>query len=542
MSIHSTSRQLVCEPTLPIEMNSLSPELWHMVASHLSIQDATQLRLASRFFADVAGAHILPEVTFHIHQDDFARLRGIASSRVLAANVKSVTYFARAYESPVVSFDKFKKNHKDRVMLQSRPFLNIPGPQPKPADDLTLWHEYERYERLVAVQDQIQADMADLVCLKEALANFTGLRHATMSSGNLFYEGLALDKPSPFRAPIQPPTNWLEPEGVRQLEVMLKALVYNNIKVQSLRAGTFHWIFFDKSSTELERLFQPVLDAVHVELEITLELDENLHDVDGQTEKCRRSMEQGMVRDVLARMRRLELLRVGFLCDLDMDETYKPAFLRDIMSPSHRWPHLSRLELSAIEGDRHALMQCLRLHKDTLQFLCLQDFDLGETSWEKLLPDIRGTLYLEDACICGYLTGCVEDGPDRGQTELWGLNRPGIWENDMRASINRYCRKRGEDYPDEVPLTDEVVQRHFGQYVRCHVEKTQAEDWEETLQLEEVQELRWAGLDGDSESSESGWDGYESDESNEFDGEDDDDELVGVGHPMGSHESDAGVD
>lgn len=184
VSIHSTSRHLACEPTLPIRMNSLSPELWHMVASHLSIQDATQLRLASRFFADVAGAHILPEVTFHVHQNDFTRLRGIANSRVLAPNVKSVTYFTMAYESPVISFDKFKKNHKERLMLQSRPFLDIPGPLARPADDLTLWHEYEKYERLVAVQDQIQADMADLVCLKEALANFTGLRHATMSSGN----------------------------------------------------------------------------------------------------------------------------------------------------------------------------------------------------------------------------------------------------------------------------------------------------------------------------------------------------------------------
>lgn len=331
---------------------------------------------------------------------------------------------------------------------------------------------------------------------------------------------------------------------------MLEALAYNKIKLQSLRAGTFNWIFFDKSSTELERLFQPVLDAVHVELEITLELDENLHDVDGQTEKCRRFMKRGMVRNVLSRMRRLELLRVGFQCDLDMDETYKPALLRDIISPSHHWPHLTQLELSAVEGDRHAVMQCLRLHRDTLRFLCLQDFDLGETSWEKLLPDIRNTLYLEDACICGYITGCVEDGPDKGQLELWGLNSPEIWENDMRASINRYCRKRGEDYPDEVPLTDEVVQKHFGQYVRCHVKKTQAEDWEEMRQFEkardrELRELRGAGLvpprEVDSESSGSGWDEYDSDESDEFDDEDDD-ELVGVGHPTESHESGDGVD
>lgn len=500
-----------------------------MIASHLSVQDATQLRLASRFFADVAGAHILPEVTFHLHQDDLARLRGIASNRVLAANVKSITYFAREYESPVVSFDKFKKNHKDTLVLQAPPFSRNPDPQAKPADDLTLWHEYETYERMVAVQDRIKADMTDLACLKDALAKFTGLKHATMSSGNIFYEGYANDKPSPFKAPVQPPTLWLDPEGVRHLEVMLEALACNNIQVDSLRAGTFDWNFFDKSSTDLDRLFRPALGAAHVELEISLELDEDMHDVDGQTEKCRNFMERGIVRDVLARMGRLELLRVAFMCD--MDELHKPAVLKNIVNPSHHWRNLTQLELAGIEGDRHSVMQVLRLHKDTLRFLCLQDFDLGETSWEKLLPEIRNTLDLEDACICGDLTGRVEDEPDKGLPEFWDLNRPGIWENDMRASINQYCRNRGQDYPDELPLTDEVVQKHFDQYVRCHVKKTQAEDWEDVRQAKkemdrEVRELRQAGLlpphrDGDSEGSESGWDDSGLDDPDIFDDDDD---------------------
>lgn len=521
-----------------------------MIASHLSIQDATQLRLTSRFFADVAGAHILPEVTFHLHQDDFARLRGIASNKVLAANVKSITYFAREYESPVVSFDKFKKNHEDTLILQAPPFSLNSDPRAKPADDLTLRHEYEKYERMVAVQDQIKADMADLACLKDVLAKFTGLRHATMSSGNLFYEGIANDKPSPFKAPVQPPTHELDPEGVRHLEVMLEALTYNNIQLESLRTGTFEWIFFDKSPSELERLFRPALDAFHVELEIALDLDENMHDVDGQTEKCRQFMERGILRDVLARMERLELLRVAFMCD--MDELQKPVILRDIISPSHHWQHLTQLELAGVESDRHSVIQVLRLHKDTLRFLCLQDFDLGETSWEKLLPDIRNTLCLEDACICGDITGRVEEGPDEDLPEFWDLNKPGIWENDMRASINRYCRNRGEGYPDELPLTDEVVEKHFDEYVRCHVKKTQAEDWEDVRQAKkemdrEVRELRQAGLlppprDDYSEDSDSGWDGSGLDDPDIFDDDDDEYDAMAIAELLGEdQESDGSV-
>lgn len=532
-------------------MTSLSPELWHTVASHLSIEDATQLRLVNKFFADVAGAHILPDVTFHMHQDDFARLRGIASNGVLAPNVRSITYFAREYESPVISVDKFKKIHKDTLMFQAPPFSLNPESQVKPADDLTLWHEYKKYERMVAVQDQIKAGMADLACLKDALAKFTALRQATMSSGHVFYEGWANDKPSPFKAPVQPPTKWLDPEGVRHLEVTLEALTYNNVQLESLRAGTFDWTFFDKTSTELERLFRPALNAFHVELEISLRLDDNMYDVDGQTEKCRQFMERGMVRDVLARMRRLELLRVAFMCN--MDEPYKPAVLRNIMSPSHHWPNLTQLELTGVQGDRHAMLQVLRLHKDTLRFLCLQDFDLGETSWEKLLPDIRNTLHLEDACICGDLTGHVEDGPDKGQTEFWDFNRPGIWENDMRASVNRYCRRRGEDYPDELPLTDEVVQKHFDQYVRRHVKQTQAEDWEDMRQAKkemdrEVREMRRAGLlppprDGYSEGSESDWGDSGLDDPDRFDDDDDEYDAMAIAEFLRqSEESDGSVD
>lgn len=505
-----------------------------MVASHLSIEDATQLRLANRFFADVAGAHILPDVTFHMHPDDFARLRGIAGNGVLAPNVRSITYFAREYKSPAVSFDKFKEQHETSLMLQLKPSSRRSACKVEPADDSTLWFEYEKYERMVAVQDQTKADMADLAYLKDAFAKFTGLRRVTMSSANMFYDGH--DKPSPFfMTPVQPPTNWPKPEGVRHLEVMLEALAYNNIKVESLRAGTFDWTFFNKSSTELERLFRPVLDAMHVELDIGMALDENFHDVDGNADECRRFMERGMVRDLLARMKRLDLLRVGFFCD--MYAPYKPAVLRHIMSPSDHWPHLTQLELSNVEADRHTLMQVLGLHKDTLQFLCLQDIHLGETSWQKLLPEIRNTLCLKDACICGSLTGRVEDEPGEGYFERWDLNMVGVWENDMRASINRYCRNGGEGYPDELPLTDEVVQKYFDEYVKCHVGKTEAEDWEENCQGDEElrRKLREAGLlpprDGDSEDSESGWDDYDSDE---LYGDEEDDDGDDEGESLGS--------
>ena len=448
-----------------------------------------------------------------MHQDDFARLRAIASNGILAPNVRSLTYFTTAYKSPAVTFQEFKEHHVD-VLMQQRSPLSMEWV--KPADDLTLRPEYEKYGRMIALQDQIKFDMADLACLKDVLAKFKCLRQVTMSCGNIFYEGWVHEKPSPFITAFPPPTQIQRSGSVRHLEVLLEALAHNEIKVQSLRAGLVDWVFFDKSQTELERLFRPVLDAEQVELEISLDTDDNLHDINGNTSTCRQFMERGVVSGLLGHIERLQILRVGFM------RRYKPAMLKDIMSSSHHWPHLKQLELSNVQADRHLLMQVLSLHKDTLRFLCLKNFNLGETSWEKLLPEIRKNVYLEDACICGALTGQVEDMPDSVLPEAWELELP-IWENDMRASINCYCKKGGENYPDELPLTDEVVRKHFDQHVRSHVRMTQAEEWEEKCQVGAAVRREWqeAGLmartdSEDSKDSEPDWYGHDSDDQDDL--------------------------
>ncbi|KAK2602511.1 hypothetical protein N8I77_009036 [Diaporthe amygdali] len=535
-------------------MYSLSPELWHMVATYLSIEDAKQLRLASRFFADIAGAHILPIVTFHMNEDDLSRLRGIADNGVLAPNVKSLTYFTRAYESPAVPLEEFTRHHETSVKVDrltfGEGFLRA-----DPVDDRTMEVEYEKYKLMVDAQDRIRDGMTDLACLKDTVAKFTGLKQVIMSSGNVFYEGCAHGKLSPFLGTVPPPTQWPRPEGVRHLEVMLEALVHNNHSVDSLCAGTLDWRFFDKSPTELARLFQPVLNAVQLELELCLDLDENGNDILGDTEKCRQFMERGTLRGVLKTMKKLDTLRVVFHGDLGMQAC--PALLKDVIDPSHHWPNLTYLELCKVECDRHSLMQLLELHKDTLQGLCLSEIDLGETSWKKLLPDIRNNLDLEDVCICGTLAGRPEDTTDEIRWETWDLSMVGVWENDMRASINCYCRNNGRDYPDELPLTEEVVQKYFERYVRCHVKCSEAEDVESTRQAEEDMRRRQreAGLipliDSESDSGSEGsgislgdyfWDEDEDEDEDDNDNDDDDERLSVVEGSSERNETENSVD
>ncbi|KAI3396450.1 hypothetical protein diail_12170 [Diaporthe ilicicola] len=438
--------------------------------------------LSAEFWHIVVRAHILPYVTFHRDEDDLARLRGIAGNGVLALNVKAITYFTSVYESPVVSFSKFTQHHEQSLQWKRMPFEVPSAKDGEPLDECTMKLEYEKYKRLVAVQDQIRDDNPDLACLKDAVARFTGLRQVTMSSGNTFYEGSVPEKLSPFLSGVQAPTHWPEPEVVRNLEAMLEALACNNHSVESLRAGTLDWSFFDKSSTELARLFRPVLNAVDVELEISMERDHDFNVVRDNSEKCRRLMERGMLRDLLEPMKKLDTLCVMFHGDFNSSRC--PVTLKEIVGPGHDWPHLTLLELSKVECDRQALLQVLERHKDTLRLLCLQDIDLGETSWKKLLPNIRNTLDLDNACICGTLTGRSEDAVDSAQLGSWSLSAVGIWDNYMRAPINLYCRHNGKLYPDEVPLTEEVVRKYFEQYVRSYVKKSQAEDREAQRQAD----------------------------------------------------------
>lgn len=47
---------------------------------------------------------------------------------------------------------------------------------------------------------------------------------------------------------------------------------------------------------------------------------------------------------------------------------------------------------------------------------------------------------------------------------------PEVGCHDMRESINVYCRQGGALYPDELPLNDEVVDKHFDEYVKSVME------------------------------------------------------------------------
>jgi hypothetical protein len=225
-------------------------------------------------------------------------------------------------------------------------------------------------------------------------------------------------------------------------------------------------------------MFEPFQNLISFELEISASSgEETIYFRGDGVECCRQEMEKGLVKDVLTTMQSLQVLHVKMDISGLPDFAYAAA-LGNIIGSRQQWPNLKELVLGAVECDRHELMKVLEQHKSTLRKLCLQDMHLRNTSWAKLLPEIRRKLYLYDACICGEMNGTSEDPCP--VLEHWNVSIADTDHNRQRDSINAYCRFGGEGYPDVCPLNDVVVAKHYDLYVKGQIHP----DWDSDVDFD----------------------------------------------------------
>ncbi|KAK7959184.1 uncharacterized protein PG986_004038 [Apiospora aurea] len=431
------------------------------------------MRLVSKAWSVVAGAYILPEVTFHFHEKDLARLRSIAAHPVLAPNVKSLGYIAKRYESTPVSYAEFVSDVKKNNMVKKLdPAMFAHLPPIVPSEEFPM--QYELYKQTVAAQELLNESQADALCLQLILPKLTNLRQITMSCGNMYYQRFA-KKASSFKDGCAwKPHFEGNPEGVATLEVLLNAVANHNLTIPALRAGNFNWRFFEKDTGDLSRLFKPFKDATYIDLSLLIDMDEDCVDMTGDMEKCRACLQSGTIAGILQSMPRLEDLSFSIFTT----ESHKRAVsLSHIITPGHHWSNLTAVMLENVDCERSELWSFLLLHKDTLKSLCLKEVLLTKGSWKVLLPDIRKSLSIQDPCICGSIRGYAENADgSSGAVEEYELGIPSVAPCDMRSSINCYCSQGGELYPDELPLTREIVDKYFESHVRQEGMKTEAED------------------------------------------------------------------
>ncbi|KAK9422811.1 hypothetical protein SUNI508_00674 [Seiridium unicorne] len=442
-------------------MDTLSPEILHVVCSFLDIENVLRFRLVGKVFADIGAAYMLPEVSFYMFDGDFQRLRAIADHPIISKHVRSLTYFAEVMDNEKIPFSAFVRDNHRSGMDSIQSFLKG-GPATEPLTALQLQKAYKDYEAVMKAQQEIIDNHTDVTCLKEVIPKFTSLRQATMSSGHEFYEGLRevhKVRGSPFEfSPLWPGSD-LEPEGKRHLNGLIAALMGSDCHLESFRAGVVDWKFFKNFTRVPDSLAEKLKFLKRIEIHIDADPKENMSSI----ARCRKAMQEGILRKLLKPLQRLEALHVTLYPVEWADEEW-PASLDDIIAPGHQWPHLEEVGIGGFITTRHDLIKFLELHKNTLKKLCLRDVGIGATSWWKLLPDIRNKLNLEDVCICGDIVGNSEDDSQVVPNEYWDLSTPDVCRDKVRESINTYCR--GPDaYPDEVPLKREVAFKHFAQYV-----------------------------------------------------------------------------
>ncbi|KAI0487462.1 hypothetical protein F4859DRAFT_465072 [Xylaria cf. heliscus] len=451
-------------------MDKIPPEIIYVVCSLLVVDDILNFRLVNKLFADIGATYMLPEVTFYMHQEEFDRLEAISLHPIFSKHVSSLTYFAETFDSPKISWREFVRDHKSRMRWHGKlRKLNLTPSQ--------LMGEYKKYSDAVDEQDLLMRARKDVALLKEVLPRFPKLEALTMSAGNLFYEGrYRTQRKKPFTDILRGGyISGIHPEGKRPLDALLLANAHSPCALTALRAGSLHWRFFKRSERVLARMFKPLANLTSIELSVTVDpADERIQEGNSLL-KCQRLLAKGVIRKILKSMPHLECLCVEIL-NLECDEQEKGASLKDIIEPGFHWPKLKELVLGGIVGDRAEFMKALLPHKDTLQKLCLRDITLASTSWRKFLPDIRKNLRLEEACICGDIYGQCEDEDDMQESwnialeplgfEYWDLSVPEVGPHDMRESINMYCRQGGEKYPDKLPLSEDVVDDYYDEYVQ----------------------------------------------------------------------------
>ncbi|OTB14732.1 hypothetical protein K445DRAFT_126063 [Daldinia sp. EC12] len=416
-------------------MSILIPEILYLICSYLDIEDVRRFRLCCRTFADVGACFAFREIVFYLHPHDFDMLRHISLHPTASKYVRSLVYIGHTLELPKKSLDEFldyyyENRRAEKVMAQ---VMN--EPPPPPLDQRQLFRLYENYETTIDQQIMALSNADDVYCPQEIIPRFPSLQEITMSSDFWFWHG---KHKTPFDGCLVSPGDELQPVGCRHLDSLLSAISQTDIKLRRLTAGLLSWCFFHKPAAELRNTLSFCSNLTC--LELCIDTGENNRDatiaddliVGTDVPECRRLLRTGLLRDFIRSLSQLQTLYVVF--NWHSEEEGYPARLKDIMEPKHRWEHLRSLTLGNIICERQDMMSMLKRHKSTLKELCLRDIRLKSTSWQLLLPKIRRTMDLDEACICGEIYGLEENPP---YPEYWDLSLPDA-EDSLRDEINEY--------------------------------------------------------------------------------------------------------
>ncbi|KAI1201367.1 hypothetical protein F5X97DRAFT_338913 [Nemania serpens] len=396
-------------------MEKLPVELARHVLSFVDIQDIPNLRLVNKNLALVGGDYFHHGFSVDVTNEGLGTLLDLSKRRQRRL-IRSVEVFA----------------------------IYPNGLLPQEPAQIYQWKDGSQVRSIMLMQREIDA----LRCFVEALPRFPRLEQIILTGDALKVpmscdfslgtprRGLRFRRELGWRsrADCHDDVHFKVLFGARYLMVILIALSMTQTRLATLRMQWISWWFFDWDEPELMLLLSPLATLHHLYIGIVnddlLSLRSPGHrywryppiiDPDEYREAadvldCARFLSNGLLARWLSSMPELRTLHLTFSRKFDDPNPITGdcvITLSAVMPASFTWSHLRSLRLSNICASRPSLTDALTRHAATLRELYLEDIDLSDGCWVRLLTDARARLALDDADFNGILTGWHQDGKNK---------------------------------------------------------------------------------------------------------------------------------
>ncbi|KAI1108068.1 hypothetical protein F5Y14DRAFT_118003 [Nemania sp. NC0429] len=438
-------------------MEKLPVELALHVFSFVDIQDIPNLRLVNRSFAAVVGRDYLSHgVTIDIAGGGLRKLSDLSemSQRRLTRSLEVFAIYPN-------------------------------GPLPQEPANVYQWRDGFQFHSFMLMPREIRA----LRCFVETLPRFPHLEQIILAGDALTLpmncdysvgtprRGLRFRREPGWRsrADCYDDVDFKVRFGARYLMIILIALAKTQIRLATLRVQWISWLFFDWDESELRVLLSPLATLHHLFIGIINDdllslrnprhhhpqhqhqhwryyppiIDPDEYPEAAEVLNCARFLSNGLLARLLSNMTELRTLHLTFSRKSDDPNPISGdcvVALAAVMPPREfTWRHLRSLKLSNICASRGGLADALARHAATLRELYLEDVDLSDGCWARLLADARGRLALRDADFNGILTGWWhQDGrkmkkekkedANRLYAQRWNLYK----DRHLRDALRRY--------------------------------------------------------------------------------------------------------
>ena len=373
----------------------MPPEIWASICDCLTVPDIANFRLGCRVFGRIGAPYLVRKITIRMETADFDRFRALANDPALSGHVRSLLYTPNVYR--MVGPD----------VPPAQCHINLLGTRQRALVEA-------EYNQVCKDQIRIQDSGLESALLTETLPKLTSLRRIVIRCDGW---------PQPFlckKPRRHTKEDWRNPRrlihnnggvpGRQALTSVLGALTGCDTKLLELKAARVHWRAIGDLSRTCPQLGL-FSNLVNLDLQFCV-----CHFADpsswqrhpDQDEYCR-LREDGVLSGFLASLSGLETLGIGFCAmNTEFRHAVKSPFvpwLKDVVSPGHRWPRLTSLALFGLNIRKAQLLDFLERHGETLRRLELRRTAL-DTNWAAALTEIRTLLPLKDA-----LVWCCLDNP-----------------------------------------------------------------------------------------------------------------------------------